>query len=86
MKTGFEPGRCGVDKVHYSAEILREALKLSPEARAALAGSLLDSLDEVVDEDAESAWADEIAARVRAIDGGRVCMVPWAEARRRIAR
>ena len=37
------------------AEILKEALKLPPEARAALAGTLLDSLDENVDRDAESA-------------------------------
>ena len=35
--------------------LLQEALKLPPEARAALAASLLDSLDPEVDEDAESA-------------------------------
>ena len=35
--------------------ILREALALPTEARAALAGSLLDSLDTEVDEDAEAA-------------------------------
>ncbi len=36
-------------------EVLREALKLPMEARAALAGSLLDSLDDMIDEDAEAA-------------------------------
>ena len=33
--------------------VLEEALRLPPEARAALAGHLLESLDDSVDEDAE---------------------------------
>jgi hypothetical protein len=37
-----------------AAEILKEALELPTEARAVLAGSLLDSLDTDVDEDAEA--------------------------------
>jgi putative addiction module component (TIGR02574 family) len=67
------------------AKILKQALKLPPEARAALAGSLLDSLDEHLDPDAESAWEAEIASRVREIDEGKVTLIPWAEARARIA-
>jgi len=67
------------------AEILKEALKLPPEARAALAGALLDSLDEAVDRDAESAWEAEIVTRLKEIDEGKVILVPWAEARTRIA-
>ena len=66
------------------AEILKEALKLPPEARAALAGTLLDSLDETVDRDAESAWEAEIIIRLKEIDEGKVNLVPWAEARARI--
>jgi putative addiction module component (TIGR02574 family) len=66
-------------------EILKEALKLPPEARAALAGTLLDSLDETVDRDAESAWEAEIVMRLKEIDEGRVNLIPWAEARARIA-
>ena len=66
-------------------EILKEALKLPPEARAALAGTLLDSLDETVDRDAESAWEAEIVMRVKEIDEGKVNLIPWAEARARIA-
>jgi hypothetical protein len=38
-----------------AADILRDALELPPEARVALAGSLLDSLDQTVEEDAGSA-------------------------------
>jgi putative addiction module component (TIGR02574 family) len=63
------------------AEILKEALKLPPEARAALAGTLIDSLDETVDTDAESAWEAEIVMRLKEIDEGKVNLVPWAEAR-----
>ncbi len=65
-------------------EILKEALKLPPEARAALAGTLLDSLDETVDRDAESAWEAEIVMRLKEIDEGKVNLVPWSEARARI--
>ena len=36
-----------------AAEVLKDALALPPEARAALIGSLVDSLDTDVDEDAE---------------------------------
>jgi putative addiction module component (TIGR02574 family) len=65
--------------------LLRDAMKLPPEARAALAGSLLESLDESIDENAEAAWAAEIAKRAAEIDQRSVVMIPWAEARRRIA-
>jgi putative addiction module component (TIGR02574 family) len=68
-----------------AAEILKEALTLPTEARAALAGSLLDSLDTNVDEDAEAAWATEVNRRVAELDGDTVKTVPWAEVRRRLA-
>ena len=67
------------------SEILKEALKLPPEARAALAGTLLDSLDETVDRDAESAWEAEIVMRLKEIDEGKVNLIPWAEAKAKIA-
>jgi putative addiction module component (TIGR02574 family) len=66
-------------------EILKEALKLPPEARAALAGTLLDSLDETVDRNAESAWEAEIIMRLKEIDDGNVSLIPWSEARAKIA-
>ena len=66
------------------SKLLEEALKLSPEARAALASSLLESLDEAVDEGAEAAWAEEIGKRIRELDSGAVTAVPWSEARRMI--
>ena len=66
------------------SKLLEEALKLSPEARAALAASLLESLDEDVDEGVEAAWAEEIAKRIQELDSGAVTPVPWSEARRMI--
>ena len=67
------------------SELLRKALALPPEARAALAGSLLESLDdEPCDEGVEAAWNEEIKRRIEEIDSGKVKPIPWAEARRQI--
>jgi putative addiction module component (TIGR02574 family) len=68
-----------------AAKLLAEALKLPAEDRAAVAGQLLRSLDEQVDEDAEGAWIDEIGRRVAQLDSGTVEAVPWSQARDRIA-
>ena len=67
-----------------TTKILEEALKLPIEARAALAGSLLESLDEVVDENVEATWADEIARRIDDLNTGKAKTVPWSQSRRRI--
>ena len=64
--------------------LLAQALKLPPAARAALAGSLLDSLDADADEELEEAWSTELARRIESIDRGAELLVPWSEARRRI--
>lgn len=66
-------------------ELLKKALALPPEARAALAGSLLESLDEKLDASAEEEWKLEIARRIAELDSGKVKPVPWAEARRQIS-
>jgi putative addiction module component (TIGR02574 family) len=68
-----------------AAQILKDALALPSEARAALAGSLLDSLDTEVDEEAEAAWANEVNRRVAELESGAVKTIPWAEVRRRLA-
>jgi len=67
------------------SELLKKALDLPAEARAALAGSLLDSLDDTVDVSAEEEWTQEIARRIAELDSGKVKPVPWAEARRQVA-
>ncbi len=72
------------DMPRSPAELLSEALHLPVEARAALADTLLDSLDSEVDENAEEAWRDEICRRLQEIDSGSVKLVPWHEAQRRL--
>jgi putative addiction module component (TIGR02574 family) len=64
------------------AELLRDALSLPAETRAALIDSLIESLDLEVDPEAEEAWREEIRRRVQQIDGGVVKTIPWDEARR----
>ena len=44
-------------------EIVTEALKLHPRSRAQLAGTLLQSLDELTAEQNEEIWAEEAATR-----------------------
>jgi hypothetical protein len=65
-------------------ELLRQLLALPPETRAALAGSLIDSLEQELDEDAEAAWEVEVARRLQELDGGGVSVTLWSEARRQI--
>jgi len=65
-------------------QLLAEALRLSDEERAALAGELIQSLDREVDPDAEAAWSEEIRARLDHLDSGSAATIPWSEARRRI--
>ena len=67
-----------------TAEILKEALALPAEVRAALAVSLLDSLDVEVDEEAEAAWQREIQRRVAELDSKTVSPIPWSEVRSRL--
>ena len=64
--------------------LLEEALKLPREARAAIAGTLIESLDGPVDEDAEEAWSAEIQKRLSELASGKVKAIPWSEARRLI--
>ncbi len=67
------------------SELLKKALALPAEARAALAGSLLDSLEDTVDASAEEEWNKEIARRIAELDSGKVKPVAWAEARRQLS-
>jgi len=73
------------DELKQISRILELALKLPPEARAALAGSLLERLDTTVDEDAGAAWEAEITRRIRELDSGAVRAIPRSEVRRRLS-
>ena len=67
-----------------AAELFKDALALPPEGRAALADSLLESLDQEIDDDAKQAWLNEIQKRLREIEDGTVDLLPWEEAERRL--
>lgn len=66
------------------AEILKDALALPADARAALANSLFASLDTQVDEDAEQEWQQEISRRAAEFDSGDQSALGWSEARARL--
>jgi putative addiction module component (TIGR02574 family) len=66
-------------------ELLKKALELPTEPRAALASSLLESLDNQVDAAAEEEWKQEIARRIAELDSGKVKPIPWPDARRQIS-
>ena len=67
-----------------ATKLLEAALKLPPEVRAAMAGSLLESLDTTVDADAEAEWEMEIARRLEDLDSSHPRLVSWSDARRKI--
>jgi putative addiction module component (TIGR02574 family) len=61
--------------------LLQEALTLPDEERAEIAGALLESLELAPEEDVETAWRQEVAARVAALEAGEVTTTPWEEIR-----
>jgi putative addiction module component (TIGR02574 family) len=67
-----------------TAELFKEVLALPVEVRAALADSLLGSLDTEVDVDAQAAWQVEIERRAAELDSQSVSPLPWAEVRSRL--
>jgi len=67
-----------------AGEILKEALALPAEARAALADSLWESLEQGSDEGAAEAWRQEVKKRLAELDSGAVTAIPWPEARARL--
>jgi putative addiction module component (TIGR02574 family) len=66
-------------------ELREKALALSEEERAELAASLLQSLDQDVDEDAEGAWRKEIDRRVEKLNAGEAQTIPWEEVQSQMA-
>lgn len=68
----------------HAKELFDQALGLSASERALLAGWLIETLDDPVDDDVAPAWSEEIARRLTELDSGTVETVAWPEARRRI--
>jgi putative addiction module component (TIGR02574 family) len=66
--------------------VLTEALRLPPNARASVAGSLILSLETDSDAGVEEAWAAEVDRRLAAFPQDKKRAVAWSTVRARIAR
>ena len=60
-------------------QLFREALELTDNDRATLAGLLIESLEAPPDPDVENAWAEEAERRWQEIQSGKVQTIPWEE-------
>ena len=65
------------------SELLKKALALRVDERAALANTLLDSLD-TAQGSVQEAWDHEVGRRIDDLGAGRAVTVPWEEARRQL--
>ena len=60
------------------SDLLKRALVLPADERAALANSLLESIDGAK-ESIEAAWDEEVARRIESLKSGKAVTVPWEE-------
>jgi len=67
-------------------ELLRQALKLDPKARAELAALILESVPTESAEEVDAAWEAEIRRRVQELESGSVKTIPWEEVREKLIR
>jgi putative addiction module component (TIGR02574 family) len=65
------------------SDLLKRALALSTDERAALANTLLDSL-EPTGESVETAWDEEVARRIADLKAGKAVTVPWEQLHREL--
>jgi putative addiction module component (TIGR02574 family) len=68
------------------AEIEREVSRLTPDERARLIGFLIATLEPADEGDIEAAWEEEVLARSKEIEEGRVIPVSADEALERVRR
>lgn len=69
------------------SDLLKRALALPLDERAALANTLLDSLEatnESVAQSVEEAWDQEVARRIEDLKAGKAVTVPWEQLRREL--
>ncbi len=65
------------------SDLLKRALALPVDERAALANTLLDSL-ETQSQSVEEAWDEEVARRMEALKAGNAVTVPWEQLHREL--
>lgn len=69
------------------SDLLKRALTLPADERAALANTLLDSLEttiESADGSVEEAWDQEVARRIENLKTGKAVTVPWEQLHREL--
>jgi len=69
------------------SDLLKRALALSVDERAALANTLLDSLgstNDSVTESVEEAWDQEVARRIEDLKTGKAVTVAWEQLHREL--
>ena len=64
-------------------ELLKRALALPADERAALANTLLDSLD-TPNQSVDQAWDEEVARRMEDLKAGKAVTVPWEQLHREL--
>jgi putative addiction module component (TIGR02574 family) len=64
-------------------ELLKKAFALPEKERADIAASLIESLDQTVDENAEAAWQEEILHRLEEVRSGKVKTTSWDDVRQK---
>jgi putative addiction module component (TIGR02574 family) len=67
-------------------QLFQEALELTDNDRATLAGLLIESLEGPEDSDVESAWAAETERRWTEIECGSVETISWEEVKAKLFR
>jgi putative addiction module component (TIGR02574 family) len=65
------------------SDLLKRALELPVDERAALANTLLDSL-ETMDQSVQDAWDEEVARRMEDLKSGKAVAVPWKQLHREL--
>ena len=65
------------------SDLLKRALALPVGERAALANTLLDSL-ETTNQSVQEAWDDEVARRMEDLRAGKAVTVPWEQLHREL--
>jgi putative addiction module component (TIGR02574 family) len=66
-------------------EVLNTALALNEKERAIIAEKILLSLDTDIDAQSEKKWQEEIVNRINEIDNGKVNLISWEEAKKRMS-
>ena len=67
-----------------NAELFKKALNLSENDRATLAGLLIESLEEKLDEGFEAVWKAEVTRRIAELDSEEVDTIPWEDVKARL--